>query len=230
MSSSGNERLSLEGEDAMEDLLPAAEIVQARAATYQFLLAALEGPTPEQYRWMSGSDFAQALESLCESYSLTCPAGPYTPETFADHESRYLACFEVGLPGPPVPLLASHYNRREPVPRIIHEHILLYRRFGVQVRTGSLEPADHLVNQLAFLLRLDELTQSGSVDAESLLRARHDLLTRHLVRWTPLAAAVTEEKHLPPVYCVLLALLAAAVEQDRELTATALKDLPGENA
>jgi TorA maturation chaperone TorD len=204
--------------------VPAEEVARARTGVYRFLLAALDAPTPEQHAWMCGENFAEALQALCESFLVDCPARPHTPEEFADHESRYLACFEVGLPAPPVALLASHYNRREPAPRIIHEHILLYRHFGVEVRPGSLDPADHVVNQLAFLIRLDELT--GNVEAESLLRARHDLLTRHL-RWVPRAVADAEEKHLPPVYCALLALLAAATRQDLELSTAALAALPG---
>jgi hypothetical protein len=60
-----------------------------------------------------------------------------------------------------VVLRASHYNRREPVPATIHEHVLFYRRFGARLAAGTLEPADHLSNQLAFLIRLDELPCAG---------------------------------------------------------------------
>ena len=151
------------------------------------------------------------------------------PGEYADHESRYLACFEVGLPGPPVPLLASHYNRKEPAPRIIHEHVLFYKRFGVRP-VDSLESADHLLDELAFLIRLDELLLAGRVEAESVLRARRDFLARRAARWPARAAALTHERGLPPVYRTLLALLAVAVEQDLALSETAVADLAKENA
>jgi hypothetical protein len=79
------------------------------------------------------------------------------------------------------------------------------------------------------LIRLDELLARGRIDTASLLRARHDFLTRHLSRWPARAAAAAIEKHLPPVYCTLLDLLARAVEQDCELSAAAVAELNGEN-
>ena len=68
------------------------------------------------------------------------------------------------------------------------------------------------------------------MEAESILRARRDFLSRHLHRWARLAAGQAEERHLPPVYCTLLGLLAAAVEQDMELTQAALATPSGEPA
>ena len=128
------------------------------------------------------------------------------------------------MPGPPVVLRASHYNRREPVPATIHEHVLFYRRFGTRLAAGNLEPADHLSNQLAFLIRLDELPCATELERRSVLRARRDFLTRQVTRWTAMAAAAAEEKLLPPVYRVLLTLLARAVEQDLELSRAALAE------
>jgi hypothetical protein len=112
-------------------------------------------------------------------------------------------------------LLASHYITRQPVPRTIHEHALFYRHFGAQ--PAASEPADHVLNELSFLIRLDELLRTGA-DSASLVRARRDFLTRQAVRWIGKAADAAAEKHLPPVYCVLLALLSAAVGQDLELS------------
>jgi TorA maturation chaperone TorD len=212
----------------VEQVLP-AELAPARVAVYRFLLAALDKPAPGQHAWLRGADFLNALALLGESFGVACPGGELFPEAFADHESRYLACFEVGLPEPPVVLLASHYNRREPVPRVIHEHLLFYRYFGIRPPTANGEPADHLSHQLAFLIRLDELLTSRVADARSLLRARHDFLSRHVLAWAGRAAAAAEEKHLPPVYRALLALLARAAGQDHQLTAAALADLNPEN-
>ena len=202
-----------------------SDLAQARLAVYGFLRAALDKPTPQQHAWLAGPEFARALATACAPFGLPCPDGDLFPESFGDHESRYLACFEVGLPAPPVPLLASHYNTREPVPRTIHEHILFYRRFGARPAGDGVESSDHLLNELSFLIRLDELLLAQTVEAESIVRARHDFLARQAARWPERAAAAAEERHLPPVYCVLLALLAAAVRQDRELTEAAVADL-----
>jgi TorA maturation chaperone TorD len=207
--------------ESMTAAVPSEGVERARIGVYRFLLSALDRPTPEQHEWMRGPEFRHSLEGLCETFGVDCRDGELVPDEFADHECRYLACFEVGLPAPPVPLLASHYNRREPAPHVIHEHILLYRLFGVQVRATRPEPAGHLVDQLAFLIHLDELSLAGDVERASLLRARHDFLRRHVLRWVPRAADGAAENHLPPVYRTLLALLVRAVEQDDELTALA---------
>src|SRR5581483_8334398 len=145
------------------------------------------------------------------TFGVEAPEGELVPTEWPDHESRYLACFEVGLPSPPVPLLASHYQKREPVPRVIHEHILFYRRFAMPGPDRDQAPADHLVYQLAFLVHLDELLRNGRVAIESALWARQDFLSRHVCRWTAEASRQAAEKHLPGVYQALLALLAAAV-------------------
>jgi TorA maturation chaperone TorD len=200
------------------------ELAGSRVAAYRFLQAALDKPTPGQHAWLRGPDFRNALAVLAGPFGLSCPPGELVPEAFADHESRYLACFEVGVPEPPVVLRASHYNRREPVPATLHEHVLFYRRFGARLAAGNIEPADHLSNQLAFLIRLDELPCAGEEGRQSVLRARRDFLGRQVTRWTAAAEAAAEEKLLPPLYRALLTLLARAVEQDLELTRAALAE------
>jgi DMSO reductase family type II enzyme chaperone len=194
----------------------AGEIPAVRRPVYRFLMAALSVPTPEQHAWMRGPDFARSLGELASAFGVSSPEGELVPQEWADHESRYLACFEVGMPSAPVPLLASHYQKREPVPRVIHEHLLFYRRFGLPVPGPAQAPADHLVYQLAFLIRLDELLEGGRLDARSVLWARRDFLARHVRRWTEEASRQAEEKHLPTVYQALLAILAAAAEEDLE--------------
>lgn len=200
------------------------DLASARLAVYRFLLQALGKPTPAQHVWLLSPHFREALATVCETFGLSIPEGELAPESFADYESRYIACFEVGLPQPPVVLLASHYNRREPVPRTIHEHVLFYRRFGARLPAGNLEPADHLLHELSFLIHLDELLLAGTVEAESILRGRYDFLTRQAARWPAKAAADAEDRHLPVLYQVLLALLSAAVAQDLELTRADVAD------
>lgn len=195
-----------------------AEVAHTRQAVYRFLQAALATPTPEQHAWMRSPAFAEALGVLAATFGVEAPEGELVPAEWPDHESRYLACFEVGLPAPPVPLLASHYQRREPVPRVIHEHILFYRRLGMPAPEMSRAPADHLAYQLAFLIHLDGLLRGDKADADSLLWARRDFLSRHGCRWAGEASRQAEEKRLPPVYRALLAVLAAALAEDLEWT------------
>lgn len=197
------------------------ELARARSALYRLLSAALDKPAPDQHAWLLGPDFRRALELACAEFALPCPEGELFPEDYAEHESRYLACFEVGLPEPPVALLASHYQRREPVPATIHEHVLFYRRFGATLAARNREPADHLLNELAFLVLLDDLLTGGQ-PADSILKARRDFLARQVSRWVGRAADRAEQTGIPPVYQTLLRLLAAAVAQDTELTAAVL--------
>jgi DMSO reductase family type II enzyme chaperone len=193
-------------------------IAEARGAVYRFLRAALDKPSAEQHGWLISAGFRQRLEQLATDFGVEPPAGELVPAGTADHEARYLACFEVGMPEPPVVLLAGHWNRREPVPAVIHEHKLYYQRFGASALIDPGEPADHLLNELTFLIHLDELLRASRHDVGSLLRARRDFLARHVVRWIGQAAQAAVANHLPGVYRALLAILAAAVDQDHELT------------
>jgi TorA maturation chaperone TorD len=198
------------------------EISRARCAVYQFVRAALDRPTSEQRGWLATAEFRRRLEDLAMEFGVNAAGGDLVPADAADHEARYLACFEVGLPEPPVVLLASHWNRREPVPAVIHEHKLFYRRFGVGARMDPREPADSLLSELTFLIHLDERLLSPGADAGSLLRGRRDFLARHPARWVGEAATAAEEKHVPETYVTLLMILAAAIAQDLELTEAAL--------
>lgn len=200
-------------------------LASTRQAVYRFLRAALAFPSVEQHAWMREPAFSHSLQALGTAFTLECPTGDLVPATWMDHESRYLACFEVGLPAAPVPLLASHYQDREPVPRILHEHLLFYRRLGMPVPNRSQEPADHLVHQLGFLIHLDDLLVEGRVAGASVLWARRDFLSRHVVRWTGEARRRAREKQLPEVYSTLLAVLHAAVEEDLESVAQMQEDL-----
>jgi DMSO reductase family type II enzyme chaperone len=197
---------------------PSHEIAESRLAVYSFLRTALNKPSPAQHAWMQQPAFQQALEVLCDRFGVACPEEEAVPDEYAEFESRYIACFEVGLPTPPVALQASSYNRREPVPAVIHEHVLFYKRFKLRLPEDENESADHLLNELAFLLHLDDLLLTGIMPEESLAHARRDFLKRHLARWLPRAAADSEEKLLPAIYRTLLFLLARAVEHDLELT------------
>jgi TorA maturation chaperone TorD len=194
---------------------------EARCAVYRFLRAALDKPTADQHVWLTSGGFRERLEALAAEFGAEAPPENLVPAEAADHEARYLACFEVGLPEPPVVLLASHWNRREPVPAVIHEHKLFYKWFGASLVDAN-EPADHLLNELSFLIHLDTLLLAPANNKDALLRARRDFLARHPSRWIGRAAEAAAEKHLPGIYRTLLLIVAAAVAQDQALTEAAL--------
>ncbi len=201
-----------------EKITTEPEIAEARIAVYQFLLAVLDKPTVEQFDWLRSAEFYDTLARLCEAFFIALPDEDLTPEEFAEFESRYLACFEVGMPTPPVPLQASHYDRRHPAPAVIHEHILFYKQFGRQPTSANGEPADHLSNELAFLIHLDDRAIRRPEQRDSIVRAHHDFLNRQAGSWPARAVNLAVENGLPQLYVATLSLLAAAIEQDRELT------------
>ncbi|MFN4260204.1 MAG: molecular chaperone TorD family protein [Gemmataceae bacterium] len=205
---------------AMQSLAPA--LVEARRAVYCFLRAALDKPTTEQHAWLASDRFRRQLIDVASVFGIEPPTGDLVPDKFPDHEARYLACFEVGLPEPPVVLLASHYHRRAPVTAIIHEHKLYYQWFAANGRMDNQEPADHLLNELIFLIHLDDLLLNPRRDEASVVRARRDFVHRHVARWVPHASAAANENHIPHLYRTLLAILAAAIGHDQELTEEAI--------
>lgn len=205
-------------------------LAETRSAVYRFLLAALECPDQHNHAWLTSADFAHGLELLGDRFAVEVetPDGPLFPTDPDDAQSDYLACFEVGLKGPPVPLLASHYNRREPVTATIHEHVLFYRRFGASVPAASPDPPDHLRHELAFLIHLDELWGAGRIDALSAARARVDFLSRQLDRWVGRAVDEAEKLELPPVYIALLTVLRRVVDDDLAASRDAVQALERE--
>ena len=66
---------------------------------------------------------------------------------------------------------------------------------------------------------------SAQTPPDSILWARRDFLSRHLCRWVGEASRQAEEKHLPPLYRTLLALLTAVVAEDLDFTTAARESL-----
>lgn len=202
----------------MTSTTPASgEFSALRSAVYRLLLTALDKPTPEQHALLLGSGFRASLSLLCGQFDAPSPGGELVPSSYPDFESRYLATFEVGLPEAPVVLLASHHIRHEPAPRVIHEHILFYRHFRYAPMEETGEAADHLLNELRFLIHLDQLRERCRSSADSLDRARRDFLDRHPLRWIPRASDRASERGVAPFYRGVLTLLSAVVREDRML-------------
>jgi DMSO reductase family type II enzyme chaperone len=193
------------------------EFRSLRSAVYRLLLSALDKPTPEQHRHLLGAPFHEDLALVCGQFDVPLPGGALVPAEYPDFESRYLATFEVGLPEAPVVLLASHHVQHEPAPRVVHEHILFYRHFGCSPTEETGEAPDHLLNELRFLVHLDQLQERSPFSIESVERARRDFLDRQMLRWAPLAARRATERGIAGFYQALLNLLTRVLREDRVL-------------
>jgi hypothetical protein len=194
------------------------DLAPVRLALYGFVLAVFDKPTAEQHAWLSSEGFATTLRELCDRFGVEAPTGVLVDWSAYEHESTYLACFEVGLPTPKVVLQASHHNRRAPAPRTIHEHERLYRLFGAERSKGNLDQQDHLLNELAFLVHLDELVLAGADDLPAILLARKDFIGKHVRDLVGAALRSSLTGGVPPLYSVALALLASALDQDLALS------------
>ena len=163
------------------------------AAAFAFVHALFRKPSPDQHAWLLSSECREMWNEFVSSIE-----GPLllldVPTDYDDYSERFIATFDVGTPTPPVPLIESHYNKREPIPRILHENILFYRQFGLQLRDTSLESADHLRHQLEFVQHLLEyharLTETSKLtDVQQVARALADYASRHLQSWLPEAVS-----------------------------------------
>jgi TorA maturation chaperone TorD len=130
------------------------------------------------------------------------------PSRYGEYESRYIATFDVGQPHPPVPLIESHYNKREPVPRILHENMMFYQRFGLRLSPNFAETSDHLLCQLSFAVQLlamirDRLHADNHAEATQITQALKDYTRRHLKSWIPLARGVAEGAPLATAASIL---------------------------
>lgn len=170
------------------------------ATAFAFAHALFRKPSPDQHAWLLSPECWDMRDEIVGSVDGT-PLDPEVPAEYDDYCERYIATFDVGTPTPPVPLIESHYNKREPIPRILHENILFYRQFGLQLRDTSLESADHLRHQLEFVRHLLEyrsrLATSGQAAASAqATQALADYARRHLLSWLPEAAICAENAPL----------------------------------
>jgi len=127
------------------------------------------------------------------------------PVSYEEYAEDYISTFEVGLPAPPCPLIESHWNKRDPVPKVLHENMLFYKQFGLELRSSSNETADHLRHQLEFMHHLcrteAEAIATGQVEyVDQYARARTDYTNRHLRFWIPLAHAAIDAIK-PELWC-----------------------------
>lgn len=186
------------------------------AAAFRFAHDLFRTPDAAQWAWLNSTETRADWVRWTAALEMTAGPAPDLPDDAAAYETEFIAAFEAGVPNAPVPLIESHYNRRDPVPRLLHENILFYRAFGLQLKDSSAETSDHLRHQLEFVAWLLELEADLVDDAEAaerrdqLRRGRAEYAARHLLSWVPRAVEKAEgaPRRWTPDYLKLAACLA----------------------
>lgn len=170
---------------------------------YRFLLRCLERPSESQFALLRHPEFPGLVNRLAGELGVPgLPPDAALPESLEDLSSTYIALFDAGLPQPLVPLTATFYCRREPIPSVLHEHMLFFQAFGMRPRPDNVDTPDHLLNQLEFLAALSDV-QRLSEKPEAAAQAKLDFLQRHVLPWIGLAAE-RAAREAPALYATLL--------------------------
>jgi DMSO reductase family type II enzyme chaperone len=194
-----------------------ASMAREEVALWGFLHDLFRPPSEEQWNWLREEPARAAWTMLAGMVDLEVVPELPVPDTLAIFEQDYLSAFEVGLPHPPCPLIESHWNHTESVPKVLHENTLFYHHFGLKMSASTLETADHLRFQLDFLRHLarlcaEALEQNQPDKVEQIEQARAEYLERHLA-WIPEAAHACREQLANGWPVEWMTLLAACVEQ-----------------
>lgn len=188
-----------------------------RAAAFLFVHDLFRLPTPEQWAWIGKEETRRPWEALAAALGAPGPGEITLPSDEGSYESGFLSAFETGAPTPAVPLMESHYEKRGTTGLILQENVLFYRRFGLRLRGGSAENADHLRSQLEFVAHLYRMEAGAPADAdgggriESIRRGRSEYMERHLSTWLP-AAEKRAENAAPPWAAAYVAIACRLVE------------------
>jgi len=172
-------------------------------------------PSPERFRWLSGPSCRELLGEggIRRRRRARDNAGWFA--TVEAYEAAYIALFEVGVPGPPVPLLESSYSKSTAAQNIVLECVDFYDVLGLRP-SGSAFPADHLVTELEFLAAVRYTRDNARVPErqEPLIRLERDFIERHVLSWLPSAQTKLDELN-PPLFPGLLRALAGHLEEAR---------------
>lgn len=158
------------------------------AAVWKFLHDLFRVPSKEQWDWLETDVAKGAWQLIACQIGKNLPSELPIPETYEEFEGQYLSTFEVGAPNPPVPLIESHWNRFSPVPKVLHENMLFYKQFGLELQSSANETADNLRHQLEFVHYMS-LFEARVIDdeeqREQVAKGRHEYIQRHLDHWLP---------------------------------------------
>ncbi len=184
--------------------LMAAEVLE-EAAGWAYLHDLFRKPSPEQWEWLRSEPAQAAWRILAGQANMNdCPLLP-VPGAYEVYVTEFISTFEVGVPHPPCPLIESHWNKRAPVPKVLHENMLFYKQFGLELRSSANETADHLRHQLEFMHYLcrkefEALTAGQFENAGQIARATSEYVARHLACWLPKAFSHLRDE-CPGLWC-----------------------------
>ena len=188
---------------------------------YRVFVACFSHPSTERFAWLSGRECRVLLKKLVHPHEdRLLHSATWRFRDYSSYESAYIALFEVGVPGPPVPLLESANSHRQVPQEIVLECVNFYDVLGLRP-SGSVFPTDHLVTQLEFLGAARYLRgHANDSDKEaSLRRLERDFIERHLLNWLPVAEEKLQ-KARPPLFPMLLQSLVAYLKQQFVLLGT----------
>jgi DMSO reductase family type II enzyme chaperone len=158
------------------------------ATAFLFVHDLFRFPSAAQWEWLASPATSAFAAELGRRLGRRVPPGSRPSENAELYEQEFIAVFEAGVPHAPVPLIESHYNKRDPVPRILHENILFHRVFGLTLKDSAAETSDHLRHQLEFVAHLYRLQMTASGEAlDAIVRGRTEFAERHLLSWLPAA-------------------------------------------
>ena len=97
------------------------------AARWHFFLTLFKFPSLKQWIGLQEERSRRAWAILNRDLDADPALEMPVPADLQTYEDLYLSTFEVGVPHPVCPLIESHWNKRHPVPKILHENILFYK-------------------------------------------------------------------------------------------------------
>lgn len=184
------------------------------AALWRFLHDLFRSPSPEQWAWLHEPSVQAAWSTLSGQADETISTILPLPAEFSEFEQSYIAIFDVGIPEPLCPLIESYWNKRDPVPRVLHENMLFYKHFGLELRSSANETADHLRHQLEFMHYVYGFEARHPELTEQCRLARTDFLSRHLGYWVPMAVRKLKEFEADSWFTHWFSLLNACCEAE----------------
>lgn len=185
---------------------------------YPLFLRLLEKPGASRKALVMDDGIPAVLRDVADFLGMDDLPEVALPASIEEAESEYIRIFEVGMPAPPCPINEAPYIRSDPPTRIIHENLLFYRNFGLDLGSDNKELPDHVSNQLEFLsylTRLNEITSNPEtrLSAET---GKRDFIERHVLSWIPKASERLkglDERLYYPIFTLLESYLRADLDR-----------------
>ncbi len=206
-----------------EDVRPTTEELFEAAASWRFLHDLFRLPGPDQWSWLQDPRVAEAWRILAAEVPGLPSELPLPPDV-SEYEQTWISTFDVGIGRVPCPLNESAWKKNAAAAGIIHENVLFYRAFGLDLRSATNDLPDHLRHQLEFVAHLCHLEagalERGDLDqAAQVAHGREDYVARHPGQWLPTAAAALGESlpgSWPAAWMALVAWMAGPLPANVE--------------